>query len=164
MVSGNTHSREPEIAERLSGPRWNVEAAVLPQITTKLPAMPVSFDKNWRHLSGLHLADPEFGVNGYIDVLLFVDMLSRLVRQGWQKGPPGSSMAINTCFGWVLSRTVRQNGRRCRGVSFVSFVLESDESLDKSDGPKSMTIRQLHPLERTLWSTGKLKCLLKPDP
>ena len=47
---------------RLSGPRWEVEAAVLPKITTKLLASPVSFDRNWRHLSGLRLADPEFGV------------------------------------------------------------------------------------------------------
>ena len=68
---------------RLTRPRWEVEAAVLPQITTKLPAMSVSFDTNCRHLSGLRLANPEFGVPRYIDVLLGVDMFSRLVCQGW---------------------------------------------------------------------------------
>ena len=35
---------------RLSWPRWKVQAAVLPAITTKLPASPVSFRRNWRHL------------------------------------------------------------------------------------------------------------------
>ena len=51
---------------RLCGPQWKVEAAVLTQITTKLPAMPVSFNTNWRYLSGLCLANPEFGVPRYI--------------------------------------------------------------------------------------------------
>ena len=56
---------------RLSGPRWKVEAAVLPNITTKLPASPISFNRNWRHLSGLPLADPDFGVPGKVEVLLW---------------------------------------------------------------------------------------------
>ena len=92
---------------RLTGPRWKVQAAVLPKITTKLPAMYVSFDTTWRHLSGLRLADPEFGVPGFIDVLLGVDMFSRSLRQGRRQGPPGSPMAIKTCFGWVSSGTIR---------------------------------------------------------
>ena len=148
---------------RLTGPRWKVDAAVLPQITTKLPAMPVSFDTNWRHLSGLRLADPEFGVPGFIDVLLGVDMFSRLVRQGRRQGPPGSPMAIKTCFGWILSGSVRQNGHPHRTVSCVSSALASDRNL-KSDGTKFMTVRRLRPSERSLRSTGKLEGIRTPNP
>ena len=148
---------------RLTGPRWKVEAAVLPQITTKPPAMPVSFDTNWRHLSGLRLADPGFGVPGYIDVLLGVDMFSRVVRQGRRQGPPGSPIAIKTCFGLVLSGTVRQSGLRHRAVSYVSSVLASDENLN-SGGTKSMTVSRFGPSDRSSQSVEKLKGLLTPYP
>ena len=126
--------------------------------------MPVSFDTNWRHLSGLRLADPEFGVPGFTDVLLGMDMFSRLVRQGRRQDPHCSPMAIKTCFGWVLSWTVRQKGRRHRAVSCVSSALASDENLEKFDGTKPMTVRRLRPSERSLRSTGKLMGLLTPDP
>ena len=105
---------------RLSGPRWKVKAAVLPKITTKLPALPVSFDRNWRHLSGLRLANPEFSEPRNIDVLLGVDMFSQVVRQGRRQGPPGSPVAVNTCFGWGLSGTIRHNDRQRQDVSCVS--------------------------------------------
>ena len=58
---------------KLSGPRWKVEAAVLLDITTKLP---VSLRRNWRHLLGLPLVDPDFGVPGSFEVLLGTDMFS----------------------------------------------------------------------------------------
>ena len=96
---------------RFSGPQWKVEAAILPRIITKLSPSPVSFDTNWRHLSGLCLANPEFGVLGNVDVLLGVDRFFRVVRQGWCQGPPGSPMAKKACFGWVLFGTIRHNGR-----------------------------------------------------
>ena len=67
---------------RLFTPQWKVEASILPKTTTKLPSLPVSFDTNWRHLSGLRLADPEFDVPGNIDVLLGINMLNRVVYQG----------------------------------------------------------------------------------
>ena len=159
MVALTVANQKSLKVNRLSGPRWKVEAAVLPRITTKLPASPVSFDTNWRHLSGLRLADPEFGVPGYIDLLLGVDMFSRVVRQGRRQGPPGSPMAIKTCFGWVLSGTVRQNSRG--PASSVSSMLASDK---KSAGTRSMTVRRVHPSERSSWSTGKLGGLRKPNP
>ena len=118
--------------------------------------MPLSFDTNWRHLPVLRLADPKFGVPGCIDVLLGVDMFSRLVRQGRRKDLPGSPIAINTCFGWVLSGTVRKNGRRHRAVSCVSSALASGENLN-SGGTKSMTVHQFRPSKRSLCSTGSLR-------
>ena len=36
---------------------WVVETVVLPKITAPLPAFSVLFDPQWKHLTGLHLAD-----------------------------------------------------------------------------------------------------------
>ena len=149
---------------RLIGPRWKVQAAVLPKVTTKLPASPVSLDKNWKHLSGLRLADPDFGVPGYIDVLLGVDMFCRVVRQGRRQGPPGSPMAIKTCFGWVLSGTIKHNGRQRRENSCVSLVLASDENLRKFSETRNSTVRRFRSSESSLRSTRSYSGLGKPRP
>ena len=68
------------------------------KITTILPASPVSFNTKLRHLSCLHLAGPEFGIPRNSDVLLGVDMLSRVVCQGCQHGPPVSRLAFCIIF------------------------------------------------------------------
>ena len=47
---------------------------------TKLPASPGLFDKNWRHVSGLCMADPNFNEPGNIDVLIGVDVFSQIVN------------------------------------------------------------------------------------
>ena len=48
----------------------------LSQITTKLPIMPGPFDLNWKHLTRLRLADPEFGTPGHVDILLGLDVFN----------------------------------------------------------------------------------------
>ena len=53
-----------------------MEAVVLPKITTKLPMFPVEFDARWKHLSDIRLANPDFGVPGYVDILLGVNVFS----------------------------------------------------------------------------------------
>ena len=116
---------------RISGPQWKVEAVVLPKITTKLPTFPVSLNSNWKHLKGLRLADPDFGVPGYIDVLLGVDVFNHVVCQGRRMGPPGSPIALNTRFGWVLSGTVNFDSPQEQVISCFSSSLTGDELLQK---------------------------------
>ena len=99
--------------------------------TTKQSSFPVLFNTNWRHLPGLRLADPEFGVPGNIDVLLGVDMFSRVVRQGQQQGPRGSPMVLETRLRLGLVRERRHNISLYRQVSCISMVLASDEMLPK---------------------------------
>ena len=70
VVTRTVVNKKSVKVSRLSVLRWKVEATVLTKITTKLSASAVSFNRNWRHLSGLHLADPEFSVPGNIDILL----------------------------------------------------------------------------------------------
>ena len=74
--------------------QWKVEAIVLPRITAKIPTLPVEYDKNWKNLAKLNLADPDFGIPSYIDILLGIDVFSKVIRQGQRKGPPGTPSAL----------------------------------------------------------------------
>ena len=67
---------------RCMGSWWKVEAVVLPKVMTKLYLIPIEVEPEWnKHLTGLDLANPEFRVPGYTDVLLVVDVFSRVVFQ-----------------------------------------------------------------------------------
>ena len=67
-----------------------VQALVLPEIMTSTPAYPVSGQRCWNHLTGLSLADPDYGTPGLVDVLLGADVFSRVVLHGRRFGPPGA--------------------------------------------------------------------------
>ena len=64
--------------------------------------MPVPFDPSWSHLVSLPLADPALGEPGRIDLLLGVDIFVDILQCGQRTGLPGSPVAIQTEFGWVL--------------------------------------------------------------
>ena len=89
-----------------------VEAVVLPKVTTNLPSTSVLFDNNWKHLSNLQLADPDFGTSGNIGLILGANVFSRAVLYGQQFGPPGSPSAFKTVFRWVLAGTIDE--RLCK--------------------------------------------------
>ena len=66
-------------------------------VTCDLPLHPVPFNTKWSHLSGIALADPDFGSPGRIDLLL------GLLMSGRRVGPSDSPTAFETEFGWVLA-------------------------------------------------------------
>ena len=81
----------------------NVSAVAVPRVTSDLPLQPIPLNATWSHLSGLPLADPDFGRPGRIDVLLGVDVYIDVVKHGRRTGPPNSPVAFETKFGWVLA-------------------------------------------------------------
>lgn len=118
-------------------PAWSVgkvlqvEAIVLPKVTSDLPLHPVSLDGKWQHLWGLQLADPEFGSPGSVDILLGADIFSDVLLHGRRSGSPGSPVAIETSFGWVLAGAVDCNTPRSQVVSHLTSVLSGDDLLRK---------------------------------
>ena len=60
-------------------------------------------NREWEHVKGLRLAEPEFGKPGKIDLLLGVETFVDIVRHGRRRGHHGSPTAIETSFGWVLA-------------------------------------------------------------
>ena len=88
---------------KLSTKKVNVTAVVVPQVTCDLPFHPIPFKTEWNHLSNLQLADPGFGRPGRIDILLGVDVFVDVLLHGRRTGQPGSPVAFETHFGWVLA-------------------------------------------------------------
>ena len=80
-----------------------VTAVIVPRVTCDLPLHPVPFDPTWNHLADIPLAGPEFGRPGRIDILLGVDVFVDTLLDGRRIGPPGSPIALETEFGWVLA-------------------------------------------------------------
>ena len=83
---------------RAPGKKMEVTAVVVPCVTCDLPLHSVSFDPTWNNLTDIPLADPEFGCPGRVDILFIETLL-----HGWRIGPPGSPIALETKFGWVLA-------------------------------------------------------------
>ena len=92
--------------------------------------MPIAFNDKWKHLACGRLADSEFGVSGHIEVLLRVDVFGHVIHQGRQIGPPGSPIALNTFFAWVVSGSTRHQLSQQQEICFSS-TLTGDELLQK---------------------------------
>ena len=97
-----------------------MEASVLPKVTADLPTIPVSPVTQWKHLSGLEFADPDYGTPARVDILLGGDVFSKAVLHGRRYGPTGAPSAFKTCFGWVLNGET--NSPRRQGTSHVCCV------------------------------------------
>ena len=90
---------------RGTGKQIHVEHAfVLPKVTTDMPASPIDSISQRKHLTGLELADPEYGTPGRVDALLGADYYGEVLLHGQPWGPRGTPYAQKTCFGWVLAR------------------------------------------------------------
>ena len=114
---------------RSGGKEIDVEASVLPRVTADLPTVPVSPVTGWKHLAGLELADPDYGVPARIDILLGGKVFSRAVLHGRRFGPTGAPSAFKTCFGWVLNGEVKGEGRQ--SLTHVCCAALSDDILKR---------------------------------
>ncbi|XP_033229781.1 uncharacterized protein LOC117181330 [Belonocnema kinseyi] len=84
-----------------SGFKLQLQALVLPKLISKRPEHQISLEE-WLHLTGLQSADPKFSGNAPIDLSLGVDVYAILIKQRLQKGPPGTPVAQDSVFGWIL--------------------------------------------------------------
>ena len=50
-----------------------LDTLVLPKVTTNMPANPPDSISQWKHLTGIELADLQFGKPGRVDMLLGTD-------------------------------------------------------------------------------------------
>ena len=111
--------------------KFKVTAVVVPRVTCDLPLHPISFDLKWRHLQGIPLADPDFGLPRRIDILLGVDIFVEILRQGRRIGAPGSPSAFETEFGWVLAGKLDVYASSHSIVSHYVSVATGDDLLRK---------------------------------
>ena len=111
--------------------KFKVTAVVVPHVKCDLPLHPISFDLKWRHLQGIPLADPDFGLPRRIDILLGVDIFVEILRQGRRTGAPGSPSAFETEFGWVLAGKLDVYASNHCIVSHYVSVVTGDDLLRK---------------------------------
>ena len=100
--------------------KFTISAIVVPHVTCDLPLQPVHYESTWTHLSGLPLADPDFGSPGPIDLLLGIDVYSDVLLNGRRSGPPNTPTAFETHFGWVLAG--RTNSMIPRDLSIATLA------------------------------------------
>ena len=108
-----------------------VEAIVMQRITTDIPTQPIPRDRGWKHLNGLHLADPDFGKPGRIDLLLGADVFGKSIRHGRRYGPAGTPTALSTQFGWVITGGVRTKCPSGKVSTFCASALSGDDLLKR---------------------------------
>ncbi len=109
--------------------KFQVTAVVMPRVTCDLPLQPVHQDSKWTHLSGLHLADPDFGRPGKIDVLLGIDVYADVLLHGRRNGPSGSPTAFETKFGWVLAGKTVPSSSPPRNVATLHISVASGDDI-----------------------------------
>ena len=82
-------------------------------------------------MSGLQLADPEFGKPGRVDLLLGVDVFTEVMMQGRRVGTPGTPTAFETTLGWVLTGKPGHHVISNHAIALHSSILSSDDVLQK---------------------------------
>ena len=120
-------------------------------MTCDLPLSPIPLKKEWNHLDGIDLADPGFGCPGKIDMLLGIDVFIDVMLHGRQSGPPGTPMAFETRFGWVLAGSTESCSLVSQVATYHASCATGDDVLRRfwevEDGPLSETT--LSPEERS---------------
>ncbi len=83
----------------------SMSAHIMSTVTDHLPRRTLR-SKNWNHLQGLVLADPQWFQGSEIDILVGSDYYNFAIEEGFIRGPLYAPSAQKTIFGWVLSGAV----------------------------------------------------------
>ncbi|XP_018392969.1 PREDICTED: uncharacterized protein LOC108772023, partial [Cyphomyrmex costatus] len=103
MQSVARHAAQITITPASSeGPAYTTTALILRSLTKYMPSR-VRSDYNWKHLTGLQLADRDLMSSEPIDVIIGADLVGMLVLEGVRQGNENKPTAQNTTLGWILS-------------------------------------------------------------
>ena len=130
-ITNVTKQVKVQISSCYSNFSSDISCLVMPSLICKLPN--VSFNKNILKIpSGFNLADPDFNVEGEIDILLGSDVFWRIMRTGYEI--LGSNLPIlkNTALGWVVAGKVGPNLSECKKTINCLSVLETVKSIDNT--------------------------------
>ncbi|OXA42254.1 uncharacterized protein LOC110859464 [Folsomia candida] len=111
-----------------------VKALIIPKITGDLPLNPIS-QHQWPHLQNLKLADPSWHQPLPVDMLLGAEFFFEVTKDGKKTGPPGSPVALNSSFGWMIGGGCPDyNNSLLRNVSHLSTTdhMTEEQSLDQA--------------------------------
>ena len=108
------------------GKTLDVEALVLTKITSVLPSHPIHFNRKWKQLMDISLADTKFSKPGNIDLLLGADVFRHGVLHGSWFGHSWTPSPFETCFEWVLACVVhkRQQQYQTRTCCYSNTMVD----------------------------------------
>ncbi|XP_015119293.1 uncharacterized protein LOC107042661 [Diachasma alloeum] len=101
------------------------EAIVLAHLTDYVPVAE-PFDR-WSILDGLQLADPNYSITRFIDIILGVDVYSQIIQPGLRRESLDRPIVQQTFFGWILSGKNQTEGVSEQLMS--SFHISADDEL-----------------------------------
>ena len=131
----------------------SIMALIVPRIVNDLPTVSIPLNEKWHYLSNLQLADPNFNVTGRIDLLLGIDVFTRILLTGRHEGSPGSPVALETLFGWVLCGDVQSSNSYSSAVTVGHTLIDmSNDTLRRFweiEEPPNRTNGQISQKERS---------------
>ncbi|XP_060800865.1 uncharacterized protein LOC132901873 [Amyelois transitella] len=96
--------------------RMPIQAYVMSKpLTTSIPSETIQ-PRNWPHIAGLNLADPDYYTPGSVDLLLGVKEYVHIIEEGLIKGPIGTPIAQKTSLGWIL---LGDNDKKSQRTTFL---------------------------------------------
>ena len=84
---------------------WNINCAVLPQITSMMPSVPLDI-KDWKIPHELQLADPKFNIPDSIDILIGSELFFSLLIMNQISIGKELPILQNTKLGWIVSGNI----------------------------------------------------------
>lgn len=130
-----------------NGPYLAVDALILKKLTSYVPRLKTDV-VTWSHIRDLQLADPNPGNPAPIDMILGADLYGLILRNGLRVGSPGTPVAQNTVFGWILSGLV-STGRdlsvlttrvhHCSSADDLGMILNKFWDLEELPGQTHLT-------------------------
>ncbi|GFX82167.1 DUF1758 domain-containing protein [Trichonephila clavipes] len=98
------YSTNFEFSSCVSSDKFQVKALLVSKVTSAMPNFPIKYHE-WPHTKDLTLADPTFYIENEIDILLGADVFMTLISGTPIMGPKGTSSALPTKLGHLLSGT-----------------------------------------------------------
>ncbi|XP_047994375.1 uncharacterized protein LOC125232665 [Leguminivora glycinivorella] len=130
-IAGDVHPRGYVLCEvtphNKPEPKLQIEAFILPSLTRYTANIPQSIGniQRFEHLQNLNLADPELRSTRPVELILGNDHLDSILLRDNIIGPPGTPVAINTVFGYVIGGRISYDSMKCLSVNLSTCQLDT---------------------------------------
>ncbi|XP_047987201.1 uncharacterized protein LOC125227053 [Leguminivora glycinivorella] len=130
-IAGDVHPRGYVLCEvtphNKPEPKLQIEAFILPSLTryTANISQSIGNIQRFEHLQNLNLADPELRSTRPVELILGNDHLDSILLRDNIIGPPGTPVAINTVFGYVIGGRISYDSMKCLSVNLSTCQLDT---------------------------------------
>ncbi|XP_063548490.1 uncharacterized protein LOC134755521 [Cydia strobilella] len=107
-------------------PKLHIEAYILADLTSYTAYIPKSIGNihKFQHLQNLDLADPELRSTRPVELILGSEYLDSILLLDNIKGPPGTPVAINSIFGYLIGGPISYESMKRLSVNLSTCQLD----------------------------------------